>query len=288
MKTLNWLTFAAGIMPALSAQAQSAKTFQWIGGPTYVLQLGSFRILADPMLAPQGDAAFMLKKDPMTGALNAPVKRFVPPASFDTAGIDLLMISHLHADHMDQQARDLLQKDLKVIVPPSNTALIKSWGFNNATGLEWSHDLTFRKGEEELHIITVRAMHAAEPLNKELGEVNGYIIEYKKGNEMYRIYWTGDTVWFDEIVQYKQYGRIDLLLPHLGAVGAGSALGRRGLNAEETVRIINTLHPALTIPVHHTTFSHYREPISVLQQQAEKLPQGVQLQVPEEGKIMNL
>jgi N-acyl-phosphatidylethanolamine-hydrolysing phospholipase D len=288
MKILNWLAIAAGIMPAFTAQAQSTKTFQWIGGPTYILQLGSFRILADPMLAPAGDSAFILKKDPMTGRLNAPVKRLVSPAPFDTAGIDLLMISHLHADHMDQQARDLLQKSLPVILPPSNVEMIKSWGFMHATGLEWNSDLQFQKGEEVLHIIAVRAMHAAEPLNTELGKVNGYIIEYKNGDEVYRIYWTGDTIWFDDIKQFKQYGSISLLLPHLGAVGAGSSLGRRGLNAAETIRMINALHPALTIPVHHTTFSHYREPISVLQQQAARLPRGAQLLIPEEGKITKL
>ncbi|WP_425476384.1 MBL fold metallo-hydrolase [Paraflavitalea speifideaquila] len=144
------------------------------------------------------------------------------------------------------------------------------------------------KGEEVLHIVAVRAMHAAEPLNTELGKVNGYIIEYKKGAEVYRIYWTGDTVWFDEIAQFKQYGDLSLLLPHVGAVGAGSALGRRGLDAAETIRIINALHPALTIPVHHTTFTHYREPISVLQQQAAGLPGTWKIELPVAGKIVDL
>ncbi|WP_315822830.1 hypothetical protein [Paraflavitalea speifideaquila] len=74
MKTLNWLALATGILPVLTAQSQSPTTFQWIGGPTYVLQLGSFRILTDPMLGPVSDAAFYLKKDPMTGQLNVPVK----------------------------------------------------------------------------------------------------------------------------------------------------------------------------------------------------------------------
>jgi len=34
--------------------AQDKKTFQWIGGPTMVIHLGSFKILTDPMLSPKG------------------------------------------------------------------------------------------------------------------------------------------------------------------------------------------------------------------------------------------
>jgi L-ascorbate metabolism protein UlaG (beta-lactamase superfamily) len=268
--------------------AQTIRTFQWIGGPTYVLQLGSFKILADPMLGPKSDSAFVLKKDPLTGNPNTWFKRLTAPAPFDTAGIDLLMISHAHPDHIDKAARDRLQKDLKIILPSSNVEQVKAWGFTHLLGLDWNDTLNFTKREETLRIIAVKAMHAAEPLNTELGKVNGYIIEYRKGKEGYRIYWTGDTIWFDEIEQIKQYGKLSLLLPHLGAVGAGSALGRRGLDAAEAVRIINTLDPARTIPIHHTTFSHYREPISVLREQAAKKAKSSRITFPAAGTVYKL
>jgi hypothetical protein len=57
------------VLPALIfvtqlVNAQAVKTFQWIGGPTYVLHLGSFKVLTDPMLCPKGDSAFIINNTP--------------------------------------------------------------------------------------------------------------------------------------------------------------------------------------------------------------------------------
>ena len=60
MKTLKYFIIAIGLMGTMSAAAQSEKTFQWIGGPTYVLHLGSFKVLTDPMFSPKGDSALLL------------------------------------------------------------------------------------------------------------------------------------------------------------------------------------------------------------------------------------
>jgi N-acyl-phosphatidylethanolamine-hydrolysing phospholipase D len=116
----------------------------------------------------------------------------------------------------------------------------------------------------------VKALHAGDrSLNTELGEVNGYI-EFNDGKKIFRIYWTGDTVWFDEMKTYTRYGKIDLLIPNVGAVGADGNIGRRGLNAKETIQIIKALTPNSIIPVHHSTFSHYVEPIEALKELARK------------------
>jgi N-acyl-phosphatidylethanolamine-hydrolysing phospholipase D len=253
------------------AFTQQTKSFQWIGGPTYVLQLGNFKILTDPMLCAKSDTAFVIKKHPTTGALNAYIARFAEPGKLDTNNIDLLLISHLHADHFDNEAKNILNKNLKTIVPANNKETILNWGFYNVTGLRWRDTLTFKKSNETLTIISVRALHAGdESLNAALGEVNGYIIAFNDGKKTFRIYWTGDTVWFDEIRTYNKYGSIDLFIPNVGAVGADGNIGRRGLNAKETIKIIKELKPKRTIPVHHSTFSHYVEPVQVLKDLAGK------------------
>ena len=272
----------------LFAGAQLTKRFQWIGGPTYLLQLGSFKILTDPMLGPKSDSSFVIRQHPSTGELNAFIRRFTAPAFFDTSKIDLLLISHLHADHFDNVAKETLSNSLYSILPSTYDSMLRSWGFLDVHGLAWNDTVVRVKGKEELRIIAVPARHALdERLNVALGKVNGYILEYKNGGALYRIYWSGDTVWFDELTTLKKYGPLNLFIPNMGAVGAEGSLGRRGLNAEECIRIMESLQPVLTIPVHHSTFSHYVEPISVLQKEADKHGLHGRIKIPSDKPLFN-
>ena len=290
MKAPKYIIIALALLMCVHiASAQSNKTFQWIGGPTYVLHLGSFKILTDPMFSPKGDSAFIIAKHPTTGAVNAPITRLIAPAKFDTSNIDLLLISHPHADHFDKQAQNALNKHMKVIEPAVNKAMIEGWGFDHTTGLNWGDSTLLKKGDETLRIIAVEARHAAnDPLKTALGKGNGYIIEYSKGKHTYRIYWTGDTVWFDEIAGNTKYGKIDLLVPDMGSVGSDGKIGRRGLNATDCLKIVEALNPAMITPVHHSTFSMYVEPISVLQDTLDKTPYKNRLHIIKTGDILKL
>lgn len=271
------------------ANGQSRKAMQWIGGPTYVLQLGSFKILTDPMLSPKGDSAFIIKQHPTTGQMNVPITRLIAPASFDRTNIDVLLISHAHADHVDKQAIEILDKHLHLIGPQENHNVFKNWGFTDINGLNWDDSTTITKGKESLKIIAVKTLHAAdEPLHTALGKGNGYIIEYRNGNDLYRIYWTGDTVWFNEMNGYTRYGKIDLLIPDMGAVGSDGDLGRRGMNWVDCLHLAKVLNPTAIIPVHHSTFSMYVEPISVLKLTASPTIFGNRLRILKTGATAKL
>lgn len=275
MKTKISILLIAILYISANDFAQSKKEIRWIGGPTYILKLGSFKVLTDPMLGPKSKEAFRIKVHPTTGEPNAAIERFSDPAEFDKSNIDLLLISHMHPDHIDPAAIAVLDKNLKAITTTAGISTMQKWGFTNAAGLEWKDTVTLKKGIESLKIIAVKSMHAQEPLNSELGKGNGYIIEYSSGKSVFRIYWTGDTVWFDEIASYSKYGKIDLFIPNMGAVGNG----KRGLDAIQALKIITALDPKKIIPVHHTTFSHYAEPISVLQSELAKTKYKERLQL---------
>lgn len=284
MKTIKILLFTIVLFFSIVGFAQAKKELQWIGGPTYILKLGGFKILADPMLGPKSKEAFRIKIHPITGEPNAAIERFSDPAAFDHSNIDLLLISHMHPDHIDPAAVEVLDKNLKTIVVTTGVSTFQKWGFVNTQGLEWADTITMQKGKESLRIIAVKSMHAQEPLNTELGKGNGYIIEYASAKSVFRIYWTGDTVWFDEIASYKKYGKIDLLIPNMGAPGKG----KRGLDAVQAIQIITALDPKKIIPVHHTTFAHYSEPITVLESEISKTKYKNKLQVLSLGSVAKL
>ena len=60
MKKIKIILLLTSILFSEFISAQQTKSFQWIGGPTYILQLGSFKILTDPMLCPKSDTAFVI------------------------------------------------------------------------------------------------------------------------------------------------------------------------------------------------------------------------------------
>lgn len=268
--------------------AQTSKSLKWIGGPTFLLQMGSFKILTDPMLGSKTDSAFIIKKHPTTGKTNSPIKRLTEPAPVDLNGIDLLLISHTHPDHVDVKAKTILSKDVQVISTPSGAVDFQTSHFSNVKALQWNDSTRITRGGESLLIVAVKALHAAEePLRSGLGEVNGYVLEYSDGSMVYRTYWTGDTVWFDEINDLNRFGLINMFIPHMGGVGAKGPFGLRSLDTNECLKIVSSLSPEVTIPVHHTTFSHYDVPVRDLKK-AFKTEGSGKLIVPIAGKTISL
>jgi N-acyl-phosphatidylethanolamine-hydrolysing phospholipase D len=235
----------------------------WVGGPTARIELGSFRLLTDPMLS-QGPEAFIMNGHPSTGEDNVPIARLasLPPVEVDD--LDLVLASHLHSDHFDAPAVERLGTGLEVVAPTANISQLRSWGFSQVHGLDWGQERSWHKDGERLRAMALPALHSHdEQVSHELGVVNGYLLEHRSGEATFRIYWTGDTVWFDELPQVaEELPTVDLLLPHLGGVGKDGPWGLMSLDAVEGTRVVRTLRPRAVIPIHHSTFSHYVEPIS--------------------------
>jgi L-ascorbate metabolism protein UlaG (beta-lactamase superfamily) len=247
-------------------------SIQWIGGPTAFLERGSLRVITDPMLGPRAPNAFVLPKHPSTGQPNASIARYLAPAPYSLDGLDAILISHTHNDHVDARAKELLPKNLPVVVAAAGAEAMRSAGFTDVRGLDWGESTTLTTGDTTLRVLAVAAHHAHDPdLDREVGKGNGYLLEWKDAAGSYRIYWTGDAVLSDETKDFvAQYGRVDLLLPHMGGVGGDGDRGLRTLNSEEAMELVRRVDPLAVMPIHHTTFAHYREPIEALEQRAQE------------------
>jgi len=236
----------------------------WVGGPTTRLELGSFRVLTDPMLG-DGPEAFVMRRHPTTGELNVPIPRLTALPELDLDDVDLVLTSHLHSDHFDGRAVERLDHGVPIVAPTPNVAQLHDWGFRDVTGIDWRDTHTLSKQGEQLSVTALPAHHAHDSrADHDLGAVNGYLVEHTAPNSVFRIYWTGDTVWFDLLRDVAAaLPPVDLLLPHLGGVGStGGPWGMISLDAVEGTRVTEAVGPDVVIPIHHSTYPFYVEPVS--------------------------
>jgi L-ascorbate metabolism protein UlaG (beta-lactamase superfamily) len=195
-------------------------TIRWLGGATMELRLGAFRLLTDPTLAEE-PVAFYMDGHPSTGADHAPIHRYAPVPAIEMDGLDALLLSHVHSDHFDAAARARVPRDLWGLAPAEHVLRLEQWGFEVVEGTVWGEEHHLERAGEILRLRVLPAHHSHDPATSaELGAVNGYLIEHETVRRTLRLVWTGDTVWFDDLAAAAlQRGPVDVLIPHVGAVG---------------------------------------------------------------------
>lgn len=281
---------SASAGPAADANTDAAGgRLQWRGGPTAILERDGLRLLTDPVLGPRGPAVFVLPRHPSTGVENAPIARYTDPPAEPLGRLDVILLSHNHADHFDAVAKETLPKDVLFVLPPDAVEAARAAGFTRLTPLDWDAETVIPTRSGRLRILAVPANHSHDAaLDATLGKGNGYVLRWE-GAAPYSVYWTGDAVFTEPMrAVAARFAPIDLWLPHLGAVGVDGARGLRTMDAEEAVAAAALLRARHVIPIHHTTFGHYREPVAAFVQRAGTKGLSAHVHVPTDGAWMSL
>ncbi len=95
-----------------------AMTF--LGHATVLIEMGGLRILTDPILVDR--LGFLTR-------VARPIDRVLYEA------VDLVLISHLHLDHLDRLSLARLDPEPEIVVGPGGAGLARSWGWQRVTEL---------------------------------------------------------------------------------------------------------------------------------------------------------
>jgi L-ascorbate metabolism protein UlaG (beta-lactamase superfamily) len=194
---------------------------RWLGHSTVVVDLDGVRVVTDPMLRRR---VIHLRRD----------DDVVAPDD-----VDIVLLSHLHYDHLDLPSLARIGVDTLVAVPLGGRKSLRGW----EKVIEVEHGQTFEVGA--LRIRVVEAVHDGRRrrIGAQIPAV-GYVLEGSR-----TIYFAGDTDIFEGM---SGLGRLDLAL--LPIWGWGSSVGPGHLDPEGAAKALALIRPRVVVPIHWGTY----------------------------------
>jgi L-ascorbate metabolism protein UlaG (beta-lactamase superfamily) len=199
----------------------------YLGHSTVILDFNGVRVITDPVFRRR---IFHLTR-------TAPL-----PESVIYQDIDIVLVSHLHYDHLDIQSIRSLGDGPLVCVPKGAGNLLRKNGISNFRELVIGEE--FSIGNIPVRTTYARHRNSRHPLGMQ-AECMGFLV----GNEI-TIYYPGDTQIFPEMASISD--RIDVAL--MPVWGWGPHLGRMHMSPVQAAEAMAYLKPNLAIPIHWGTY----------------------------------
>src|SRR3954447_7794648 len=257
--------------PGCGEHAGVPERVTWVGHATVLIEMDGVRLLTDPVLRHR----------------LAHLRRHSAPPGPDVAeGIDAVLLSHAHADHLDVRSLRRLGCDVLLVAPPGAGRAARRAGFTRAVELV--------PGEHvEVGGVTITAVAAApEGRRWALGrpaQCVGFVVTGTTS-----VYFAGDTDVFDAMAELA--GDLDVAL--LPVWGWGPSLGPGHMDPEAAARAAALLRPRVAIPIHWGTLfpiglARRRgevlvEPPRAFARHVAELAPDVQVQILEPGASLEL
>lgn len=226
----------------------------------------------DPYLAPKRSLPSFTGRSP-NPMVDLP---YAPEQVID--GVEMALVSHLHSDHFDTVAQQLLPSDTTLFCQPVDADSIREMGFDNVTpvlsSIVW-HDVTITR--------TPGRHGASEAVLADMGTVSGFLFE---ADGEPTLYWAGDTVWYEAVADVIENHRPDVIVTHsCGAVWGDNEL--IVMDAAQTVDVCHAAPDAVVVATHMEALDHATVSRQMLVDFAHSvdLPEG-RLVVPDDGDVL--
>lgn len=206
----------------------------FLGHSTVRVELAGRTVLTDPLLT--------------RGV--GPLRRVVPlPDPATWAGVDVVLISHLHGDHLHLPSLRMLGLDVRIVVPRGAGAWLRRRGFAHVAEIAAGETLS----DGDLRITCVRAEHSGHRFGPRLTHgpntaAVGHLLEGAGST----VYASGDTTLHDSMPLLGERAVDVALLP---VWGWGPKLGPGHLDPVEAAEAVSLIRPRVAVPVHWGTLA---------------------------------
>ncbi|WP_435355478.1 MBL fold metallo-hydrolase [Emticicia sp. SJ17W-69] len=234
----------------------------WLGQSGFLIQYQGKHLLFDPYLSDSLSKKYAQTDKPHTRIS----ERVVEPSMLNM--VDVVTSSHNHTDHLDAETLVPIFENnpsIKFIIPEANRTFV-------CERLKCETDFPIGLNDlqsvdiEGFKITGVPAAHNSIERD-EAGNLKfmGFIVSFGT----YKIYHSGDTLWYDGIVEVLKDFKVDLaFLPINGNKPERRVAGN--LNFEEAARLGKEIGAKLTIPHHYDLFEFNTENPENFIQKAEE------------------
>jgi L-ascorbate metabolism protein UlaG (beta-lactamase superfamily) len=193
---------------------------QQVRNATLRIEYAGKRFLVDPMLAEQG--AF----PGFEGTVNSHVANPTVPLGLpmeEILAVDAVIVTHVHPDHWDEAAKQLVPKDLPLYVQhPADAETVRASGFKDVRLLDANSQF------DGVSLIKTSGQHGSDAAMDALGDILGQVcgVVFRHPAEK-TVYLAGDTVWNDHVRTSLQTHRPDVVVLNAGdaqVIGLGSSI----------------------------------------------------------------
>ena len=250
-------------------------TIRLIRNATLVVEYAGQKILVDPMLSTKGTI------ESWGGVERNPTVELKMPVAEIIQNLDLVVVTHTHADHFDEAASKALNKSIELINQPADQEFFQKQGFTKAQTLEDGREW------HGIQIHRLEAEHGSGEVLKMMGKTSGFVLQAKNQPTIYIV---GDAIWTDKIKQNIAKYKPDYIIVNSGGARiTGFENTPIIMDEEQTMALLEASGKATVIAVHMDALDHCRTSRASLRQKADAQHiSPKKLLIPQDGETVGL
>ncbi len=282
MKFIITVLSVAAMACANSSSAH--EEMQHIRSATFKLMYAGTTFLIDPLLAKKG--TYPGFEGTLRSELYNPTVELPMPVEEVISGVDAVVVTHVHLDHWDNVAQQMLPKTIALFVQnEADAVVIRSQGFTNVHILH-EKETEFRG----INLSKTAGQHGSDALfevpklAQGLGVVMGVVFEAPKHKT---VYVAGDTIWCNGVDVAIEKHDPDVIVLNTGkAIISGWEDHPIIMGKEDTLRATLAAPEAIVVAVHMDAINHCSLSRKELREYVKEKGIEGRVLVPSDGEIL--
>jgi L-ascorbate metabolism protein UlaG (beta-lactamase superfamily) len=259
---------------ALRAPASQGLRAIWFGHSSVLVEIEGVRIMTDPVLS-----------DVVSPVPFGPKRMHPPPLALaDLSGIDAVLISHDHYDHLDMKTiQHLAAQGTHFYVGLGIGAHLERWQVapEQIHEMDWWETLEYKN-------VQINCAPARHYSGRKWQDNSTLWASWVVRGAQHSFYYSGDTGYADHFRAIRErFGDTDLNLIKIGAYGTPPSWLDIHMDPESAVRADQDLGGGILLPVHWATFnlSYHAWDEPILRTLSAAQPAQIQVVTPRIGEV---